>query len=211
MSLGHLLSCFLLFAATVLLLIATLTAPIWHTIGFLTVRNAGVQSVFGTFGYCLSGGPNDGCSNTALGYDIASISGAVSDYTYINNHLDDVTKALILHPIACGLSTITFLTTLISHRTSFLISSFFSISTFIVTFVVMIIDFVLFGMIKYEIRHNTTGTADYSTGVWLVLSSTIVLFFSTFILIFEFFLEMGWGMIMDRSFLKEGLRSLNLL
>ncbi|RXK38412.1 hypothetical protein M231_04321 [Tremella mesenterica] len=185
MAVGYFLSCFLLFAATVLLLIATISAPIWDKVAFMKVQNNGAKIAFGTFGYCQSGGSNNGCSDTALGYNIAALSGAVTDWTYVNNHLETVTKALILHPIACGISGIAFLIALVSHRIGFLFSSLVAFLAFIVSLAVMIIDFVLFGIIRHEIRDNSSGTANYSTAIWLVLAATVILFFATFVVLFE--------------------------
>jgi len=39
-----------------------------------------------------------------LGYNVASISGDISSYNYVNTSLETLSKALILHPIAAGKS-----------------------------------------------------------------------------------------------------------
>ncbi len=56
---------------------------------------------------------------------------------------------------------------------------------FIVSLVVMIIDFVMFGIIKREVNNETTRTANYGNAIWMVLAATVVLFFSVFIVLFS--------------------------
>jgi len=179
---------FLLLAACVLLLVATISAPVVHDISFLNVHNGGSETTFGVFGYCQNANVGHGtCSGSKLGYDIASISGEVSSHTYINSHLQTLTKALILHPIACGIAFIAFIIALLSHHIGFILASLISFLAFIVSLAALVVDFVLFTIIKHEINHNTSATASYATAIWLTLAATIVLFFAGFVVCFECF------------------------
>ena len=49
----------------------------------------------------------------------------------------------------------------------------------------MIIDFVMFGIIRHEINDNTSGTADFKNAIWLTLAATVILFFASFASCFE--------------------------
>ncbi|WWD06387.1 hypothetical protein V865_004477 [Kwoniella europaea PYCC6329] len=178
---------FLLFAAFALLLVSTLSAPVFRQISFLDIRTGSQQLAFGVFGYCtnVNGNGNHGCSSRALGYDIASVSGEVSDFTYVNDKLEHVTKALVLHPVAAGLTFISFIIALLSDHVGFLFAALVAFLAFLVSLAAMVIDFVMFGIIRHEINDNTSSSASFDNAIWLTLAATIILFFSTFIVCFE--------------------------
>lgn len=194
---------FLLFAAFVLLLIATLSAPIIHTVSFLDVTGSGARSTFGTFGYCANlnvswsvciaeasrshpqanGG---GCTPAQFGYDISHAATTVFNRTWQNNSLTALSKALILHPIACGLSFLALLVSICSNRFGYVFASFLALLAFLASLAAMIVDFVMFGIIRREVNNNVTGrTASYSNATWMVLAATVVLFFSVFFVLFS--------------------------
>ncbi|WWC57539.1 uncharacterized protein I303_100071 [Kwoniella dejecticola CBS 10117] len=178
---------FFLFAAFALLLVSTLSAPVFRQISFLDIRNGSQKLAFGVFGYCtnVNGNGNHGCSSRQLGYDIASVSGEVSSFTYVNDKLEHVTKALILHPIATGLTFISFIIALFSDRLGFIFAALIAFLAFLVSLAAMVIDFVMFGIIRHEINDNTTASASFDNAIWLTLAATIILFFSTFVVCFE--------------------------
>ncbi|KAE9399300.1 hypothetical protein BT96DRAFT_965690 [Gymnopus androsaceus JB14] len=120
----------LLFVAFLLLLLVTLSVPIIKTI-YLFNLSANVSTVlesasgsvkFGVFGYCTSGIDVGGiisdsvtpaeCSKAHLGYTFDS---TVASALHLNsNELVNIiskttTAALVLHPIACALTFVTFL------------------------------------------------------------------------------------------------------
>ncbi|WVW81216.1 hypothetical protein I302_103207 [Kwoniella bestiolae CBS 10118] len=178
---------FFLFAAFALLLVATLSAPVFRQLSFLDVRTGSQHLAFGVFGYCtnVNGNGNHGCSSRQLGYDIASVSGSVSDFTYVNENLEHVTKALVLHPIAAGLTFIAFIVAFFSDHLGFLFAALIAFLAFLVSLAAMVIDFVMFGIIRHEINDNTSSTASFDNAIWLTLAATIILFFSTFVVCFE--------------------------
>ncbi len=55
-----------MFAAMVLLLFVSVSAPTWNRIFFLEVRNAANYVRYGIFGYCT----NNGCSSHTFGYPL---------------------------------------------------------------------------------------------------------------------------------------------
>jgi hypothetical protein len=198
----HHLGTFLLFAAAILLLVTTISAPVIGDIAILKVmltnrtdiRNSSVT--FGTFGYCvLDVAPiatdQDQCFPKHIGYDPAEIM-SVIDHTTFDKAATDTTKALtrvmILHPVACGLAFIAFFLALGAGFFGAIFASLVAAVAWLVTLVVMVIDFVLFGIIKRHVNHDGSGSnAYFSVGMWTILAAMIVLFFATFIVLFTCF------------------------
>jgi len=193
---------FLLFAAAILLLITTISAPVVNDIGLLKVtltnksdlRHSSVT--FGTFGHCvLDVAPvttdQDFCTSEHIGYNPAAIMSSI-DSTTFDKAATDTTKALtrvmILHPIACGLAFIAFLLALGAGVCGAIFASMVAAVAWIVTLVVMVTDFVAFGIIKNHVNKDGSGShAKYSTGMWTILAAMILLFFATFIVLFTCF------------------------
>jgi hypothetical protein len=96
-----------------------------------------------------------------------------------------LTRVMILHPVACGLAFIAFLLALGAGFCGALLASMVAAVTWLVTLVVMVTDFVLFGIVKNHVNKDGSGShAYYSTGMWTILAAMICLFFATFIVLF---------------------------
>jgi len=188
----HHIGTFLLLAATILLIVTCISAPVVHDIGILKVDLGGRNVVnqrkvsFGTFGYCIND-PNrsDDCSPSQIGYSPATVMG-IADGTGFSNYADDttrgLTKAMILHPIACGLNFIAFLLALGSGFVGSLAASLIALVAFLTTAVVLIIDFVLFSVVKNNINDNNAGSnAYYGAAAWTTLVSAICSLLGTII------------------------------
>lgn len=113
----------------------------------------------------------------------------------------NLSRALILHPIACGVAFFSFLTALASHRIGFLFSSLIAMVATVITLIAMIIDWVNFGvslpLMPYisldsmidlmtshfvqTVHHHVNGSdgpghgARYASAIWLVTASFIIL------------------------------------
>jgi len=192
---------FLLFAAAVLLLITTISAPVVNDWSMLkvtltnssTLRHSSVT--FGTFGYCTLdvAGPKtdqDSCSGSHIGYNPAAII-ASADKTTFNHAQEDTTKALtrvmVLHPIVCGMSFIAFLLALGSGICGALLAALFSALTWVLCVVVLATDFTLFGIIKNHVNSSSKDTsgshATFGVAIWTLLAAMILLFFGTFVVL----------------------------
>jgi len=198
----HHVGTFLLFAAAILLLVTTISAPVIGDIAILKVmltnfsdiRNSSVT--FGTFGHCvLDVAPvqtdQDFCFPRTIGYDPAAIMAEIDGTgfsTASGDTADALTRVMILHPIACGLAFIAFLLALGAGCIGSLIASLVSAVAFVITLVVMATDFVWAGIIKNHVNSDGTGSqAYYSVGMWTILAAMIVLFFATIIVFFSCF------------------------
>ncbi|KAJ2901239.1 hypothetical protein MKZ38_002103 [Zalerion maritima] len=184
----HHLGTFLLLAATALLIVTDITAPVVNNIALLKVDTPYIdgarmtQISYGTFGYCIldanpDGGDVDICTPKQIGY--RPIEPAVEwDETDFSVYADRTTKILsrvmVLHPVATGMAFIAFLLALGSGIVGSLLASLLSCLTFLTTLCVLICDFVLFGMIKSNINQGDNGIgshAYYSVGMWTTLAA----------------------------------------
>ncbi|MCJ1227929.1 hypothetical protein MMC12_004588 [Toensbergia leucococca] len=191
-----------LFIASILLLITTISAPVIGDIAILKVtltnssdlRHSSVT--FGTFGHCvLDVAPKqtdqDYCYPKVIGYQPASIMAQI-DGTHFgrasSDSADSLTDAMILHPIACGVAFIAFLLSLGAGVVGSLLGALVAALAWILTLVVMAIDFSLFGIIKDHVNSDGSGShAFYSVGMWTCLAAMILLFLGMFIVLFTCF------------------------
>jgi len=198
----HHIGTFLLFAASILLLIATISAPVVHDISMLKVtltnstdqRHSSVS--FGTLGYCVLDVPpittdQDWCSGHSLSYDPARIMIAIEKTkfsTATRNTVDGLTRVQVLHPITCGLAFIAFLLALGAGIIGGLLASVVAAITWALTLVVMVTDFVSWGIIKDHVNGDGSGShAVFGAGMWCVLAAMILLFFASFFTLFSCF------------------------
>ncbi|KPM36301.1 hypothetical protein AK830_g10271 [Neonectria ditissima] len=191
----HHFGAFLLFAATVLLVIVDITAPVVNDISILKVNlgssATGSGITFGTFGYCvLDVNGQDECSKSQIGYNPADIITAAEGSDDFSNASENTAKALtrvlVLHPVATGLCFIAFLLCLGAGVLGSLVASLVSTLAFIVTIVVLACDFVMFGIVKRKVNGaDSDSSAHWGVAIWLVvvaailtLAGTIVIFLS---------------------------------
>lgn len=179
----HHIGTFLLLSAAILLIITCISAPVVHDIAILKVElgSSHRESVtFGTFGYChndVNGGDGDNCSPSTVGYSPAAVMNSIdgtkfSDYAVSTT--SSLTKSMILHPIAAGLSFIAFMLALGAGTLGSFFASLVALLAFLVTTVAMVIDFVLFSIIRSNVNDNGTGaSAYYSSAAWTILVSAI--------------------------------------
>jgi len=163
---------FLLLVAAACLLVATISAPTIHSISFLKITGGGADTTLGALGSCVG----DACSGSHIGYAITRVAG-----NYHNGGIDNLTRALVLHPIITGIAFIAFFVALTSHCIGFLFASLIAAIACALTFVTMIIDFVIFGSVKSHINGNGGGRlASFGPAIWLTLAAFIILFVATF-------------------------------
>jgi type IV secretory pathway VirB3-like protein len=123
--------------------------------------------------------PSDACSGSHVGYSPAAVL-ARADGTQFSDYAErttrSLTKAMVLHPIACGLNFIAFLLALGAGMVGSFLASLVALLAFLTTAVACIIDFVLFSIVKSNVndRGYTTGTgAYYGAAAWTILVSAI--------------------------------------
>ncbi|KAI0528244.1 pali-domain-containing protein [Xylaria bambusicola] len=202
----HHIGTFFLFAATVLLIITDISAPVVSDISLLKVelgRNERSDLfsddddrfpsiTFGTFGYCLKDFTAEGskdCTDSHIGYDpVAVIERNVGDTSfsdYAHDTARALTKVMVLHPIATGLAFISFVLAIGAGFVGSFLSALGAFITFLVTAVVLITDFVSFSIVKSAVNDsNDRVVASYGSASWTTLVAAILCLFASVILLF---------------------------
>ncbi|ELR04514.1 hypothetical protein VC83_03203 [Pseudogymnoascus destructans] len=174
---------FLLFAACILLIITTITAPLIKNLAILRVdlENGGTVN-FGTFGYCILTDSGNTCTNSHIGYSpvpLLDTLGAGDYGSASKNTADALTRVMVLHPVACGLAFLAFLASLGASIFGSLCAALISSVAWLVTLVVLITDFVAWGIVKKKVNDDGHGHARFEVGIWTLLAAFVVLFLAT--------------------------------
>ncbi|OLN85632.1 putative membrane protein [Colletotrichum chlorophyti] len=189
---------FLLLAATVLLVVTSISAPVVNNISILTVKLGGSQSgeiTFGTFGYCIRGGSGDGsdsCSSSRVGYSPAEVVSQYDGSQYSSassNTAEALTRVMILHPIAAGVSFIAFILSIGAGMFGSLLAALVSGTAFIITLAALICDWVLFALVRRRVNRDDNGGASdsyahYDVALWTLLAAAICLLIGTVVVFF---------------------------
>lgn len=212
----HHIASFLLFSAAILLLVTDITAPVIDHLSIMKVRLANATDThetavtFGSFGYCtihtLSG--DNYCSHSHIGYSPVAVlvsAGATSssDDSDSSDSVDSIsdvfsttntkvirnlTKVMILHPIATGIVFLACLLGLAAGVCGSFMGSFVGMIGFLVTLVALVVDFVLFAIVHNKINdddNDTGATASYGPGIWTVVASAVCSLLGTLLLFFS--------------------------
>jgi len=186
MASGFHLGTFLIFVAFMLLLIVSLSAPIADQVAFLKVQLASEPSLtiaFGNWGYCILQPGGNECSGRSVGYDMMRILEQLDGVNPSNaaNTVHSVSRALILHPIACGIAFFSFLAALAGDSIGFALSSLIAVLAMIFTLITTVIDWVNFGRVHHHVNSSDGPGygAHFSSAIWLVTASFIILFFGS--------------------------------
>ncbi|KDQ57590.1 hypothetical protein JAAARDRAFT_156382 [Jaapia argillacea MUCL 33604] len=161
---------FFCFAAMVLLIIVSVSAPKWEAIRFLHVT-AGARAInFGVFGYTGTG--------IHVGYTFDPAILGFNVPSRLNDHIiHGLTGALILHPIAAGLSGLAVLFGICGasyHRVGTVFMSLIAALATLATLVAWVIDMVLFGIARSQFRNEGLG-AQYGNATWMTLGALVAL------------------------------------
>ncbi|KAK3325476.1 SUR7/PalI family-domain-containing protein [Apodospora peruviana] len=195
----HHLGTFFLLSATVLLIVTCISAPVVHNISLLKVEFGDRSSyrydadrtwvAFGTFGYCENhSNAGDECTSSQLGYSpqdaVRGVDGKGFESNDAAKTVRSLTKAMVLHPIACGLNFIAFMLALGAGMVGSLLASLVAMLAFLTTVVIMIIDFVMFSIVRANINDNRPDGsihAEYGAAAWTTLVSAICSLLGTII------------------------------
>ncbi|CAK1356673.1 unnamed protein product [Cercospora beticola] len=189
----------LLFIASLLLLFVAISAPIINHLGLLHVdlgfmgdKNQPYRFVFGTFGWCcLHCGVHgvDQCSGRHIGYEPSRqlATNQQMPYEDISSGTSDaLTRVMVLHPIACGVSFIAFLLSIGGGVIGSLAGALAAAFAWMLVLIVMATDFTTFGIVKHHVNENGFNlvTASFGDAIWLLVASFILLFMGMGIVLF---------------------------
>jgi len=131
----------------------------------------------------------NGCTRSHVGYDAASIIQRVpgSDIDVSNasaKTANALTKVMILHPVACGLSFIAFLLAVGAGIVGSFLASMVALLAFLVTLVVLITDFVGLALLRNAVNKSNQATARYGAGAWTLLAAAVCQLLATVVVFF---------------------------
>ncbi|KAG6331463.1 hypothetical protein ID866_7626 [Astraeus odoratus] len=158
------------FCAMVQLVVVSLSTPVWDEISFMNVEDIG----FGIFGFTGS--------ETRFGYDFPIP--AASHTTAI---LHNLTFALILYPIAAGLSGISVLLGLCGascHRSGTVFMCFTTTASLLCTLAAWVTSTVLFAIVCAGYR-DIDYNATWGNATWIGFGALVSLFLG--------FIATAWG------------------
>lgn len=99
-----------------------------------------------------------------------------------------LTRVMVLHPVAAGISFIAFLLALGAGFIGSLLGALVSLVAFIVTIVVLACDFALFGIVKDHVNSkpddSSGSSASFSVAIWTILAAAICLLIGAVVLFF---------------------------
>jgi heme/copper-type cytochrome/quinol oxidase subunit 2 len=97
---------------------------------------------------------------------------------------DSLTRVQILHPVACAIAFIAFLFALGAGICGSILSALVSMLAWIITLVVLITDFISWGIVKDKVNKDGSGShARFGTGMWTELAAMILLFLGAFLVL----------------------------
>ncbi|KAM3425735.1 hypothetical protein BST61_g7668 [Cercospora zeina] len=180
----------LLFISSLLLLFVTLSAPIINHLGLLTVdlgfmgdKNQPYSFVYGTFGSCcLHCGDHgvDVCTGRHIGYEPSRQMANNLNIPYqdvSSGTSDALTRVMVLHPIACGVSFIAFLLSIGGGVIASLAGALAAGFAWVLVLIVMATDFTLFGIVRHHVNDNgfSVARASFGDALWLLVASFVLL------------------------------------
>ncbi|KAM0415021.1 hypothetical protein ACHAPD_006206 [Fusarium lateritium] len=174
----HYIGAFFLLAATVMLVVVSITAPVVDHIALLKVRYGGDGVNYGTFGYCQMRSAGS-CSKARIGYDPTDAFNGLDLSEIGSGTAKALTYVMVLHPIGAGLCFISFLLAIGAGIFGSLMSTLISIAAFLVTIIALACDFAGLSIIRRRINRDTSATASWSVGIWLVLAAAILCLIGT--------------------------------
>lgn len=99
--------------------------------------------------------------------------------------VNGLTRVMVLHPVATGISFIAFLLALGAGFIGSLLAAVVSLVALVITIVVLVCDFVLFGILKDNVNDDGTGSrASFSVAIWTILAAAVCSLLGAVILFF---------------------------
>jgi hypothetical protein len=160
-----------------------------HSDGFLKITDGSTSITFGALGYCTikSSGyvspfnqptskhwPRQfrtACSSAHVGYDIAAVVSQNTGIQYTSTVLYNLSRGLVLHPVLTGLSFFALLIAFGASCCGFIIASAIAAFSWVLTLVVLVIDFSMFGAVKVGAPFNNMMRRNSSVPAFPILES----------------------------------------
>ncbi|KAJ7262202.1 pali-domain-containing protein [Mycena haematopus] len=160
---------FFCLTATVLLMVVSVSAPAWDKISFLNAGAGSATVRFGVFGYTGT--------HTRIGYRFNPSSLDFNDHALHTPVFLNLTRTLILHPIAAGISGLAFfcgLCGVFGHRAGTAVMALSAALATIISLMAFLFDMVLFGIARRQFREQGIPS-QYGNACWLTLAGLVAI------------------------------------
>ncbi|KAJ7647359.1 pali-domain-containing protein [Roridomyces roridus] len=154
-------------AAAVFLILVTISAPTWEKIGFLKAGPLPIR--FGVLGHTGT--------RVGIGYRFNSSALAFDDHNLNTPVVLNLTKTLILHPVAAGLAGLASffgLCGLTYYHGGTVVMVLLAALATVVCLLAFVLDLVLFGIARNSFRSQGIS-AQYDNACWLTLAALVAL------------------------------------
>lgn len=126
-----------------------------------------------------------------VGYAPAHIMAAI-DHTDVTDieagTSDSLTRAMILHPIACDVAFIAWIVSIGAGVIGSLFGVFAALVAWILCLIVLATDFSMFGILRHHINNDRSGShAYFSSAIWCLYVAFVLLFWAMIIVTFTCF------------------------
>lgn len=146
------------------------------------------------------------CTGRHIGYPPADVTNSATRTTFATTSggtANSLTRVMVLHPIACGLAFIAFLTTLGGRTlTASLSGTLVTALTWTLVLISLAVDFTAFGIVKHDVNEQSGGvfpTAKFGSAMWCLVASFILLSAGVVVVAMSFF-----GAFRGRRAAREG-------
>lgn len=136
-------------------------------------------------------GNKDYCTGKHVGYNATSILSTIDSTAFSHDKMvtfNALTKAMVLHPVVLVMAFLSFLLAAGAGVIGSFLGAIFSLLTFIVTLVILVIDFVLFALLKDHVndsQYDTAGShAEYGAAIWTLLAAAVCLLLGAVVVFF---------------------------
>lgn len=155
--------------AAVLLTFVSVSAPTWDKISFLNAGSGSATVRFGVFGYTAT--------HATIGYRFNPSTLNFSDHALHTPVFLNLTRTLILHPIAAGISGLAFFCGLCGvscHRAGTAVMALLAALATVITLMAFLFDMVLFGIARRQFREQGIPS-QYGNACWLTLGAFVAI------------------------------------
>jgi len=177
----HIFGLLCLLAATVLMVIVSVSVPVWKSVHFLEATLANGQVItMGNWGVCIA----DTCSKSKLGYNIDYILSQGGSSRISSSIVHGLTYALVLNPVAAGLSFVALLFAVGHNFILGLLGSLWAFFAFLVTVVALGIDLGVFLTARHRLNNVSGVNAELGNAMWFVVAAMVAQLIATFTVCF---------------------------
>ena len=126
------------------------------------------------------------CTKSHIGYSPVPLLASLGAGDYgsaSRDTADALTRVMILHPIAAAFAFLAFITAIGASFIGSLCAALISAVAWLVTLVVLITDFVAWGIVKKKVNDDGSSAASFGVAIWTLLAAFVVLFFGTLLVL----------------------------